>query len=272
MSEQAIAIYCFIDDFLKTVGHKTDTHCKVTDAEIMTTALIAARYFYGNQTTARAYMQEQHGVVMIDKSGFNRRLHKLEKQLVSIFYALAEVLKELNTSCQYLIDSFPVAVCENIRIPTCRLLQGEAYRGKSVSKRRYFYGFRVQVITTTDGLPIDYFISAGSFVDVTAFQAMNIDLPEGSELYADSGYTDYHLEDLYQTCEHIQLKICRKSNAKRKDKAYQAYLKNHYRKKIENVFSCITAFFPKKIHAVTAKGFLLKIILFLFAYTFNQLL
>jgi Transposase DDE domain len=272
MSEQAIAIYCFIDDFLKTTGHKTDAHCKVTDAEIMTTALIAARYVYGNHTTARIYMSEKHGVVMIDKAGFTRRLHSLEKQLVSIFYALSEVLKELNTTCQYLIDSFPVPVCDNIRIPNCRLLQGEAYRGKSASKRRYFYGFRVQVITTADGLPVDYFICAGSFVDVTAFQAMNIDLPQGSELYADSGYTDYQLEDLYQACEQIQLKVCRKSNSKRKDKPYEAYLKNHYRKKIENVFSGITALFPKKIHAVTPKGFLLKIMLFIFAYTFNQLL
>lgn len=272
MSEQVISIYCFIDDFLKAVGHKTDVHCKVSDAEIMTTALIAARYFYGNQTTARLYMREKHGVAMIDKSGFSRRLHSLEKQLVSIFYALAEVLKELNTTCQYLIDSFPVAVCDNIRIRTSRLLQGEAYRGKSASKRRYFYGFRVQVITTADGLPVDYFICAGSFVDVTAFQAMPVDLPQGSELYADSGYTDYQLEDFYQTCEQIQLKVCRKSNSKRKDKPYEAYLKNHYRKKIENVFSGITACFPKKIHAVTAKGFLLKIMLFLFAYTFSQLL
>jgi hypothetical protein len=266
MSEQAIAIYCFMDDFLKTVGHKTDPHCKVTDAEIMTTALIAARYFYGNQTTARVYMQEKHGV--IDKSGFTRRLHRLEKQLVCIFCALAQVLKEFNTTCQYLIDSFPVAVCENIRIPACRLLQGEVYRGK----RRYFYGFRVQVITTADGLPVEYLISAGSFVDVTAFQAMPVALPQGSELYADSGYTDYGLEDLYQACEQIQLKVCRKSNSKSKDKPYEAYLKNHYRKKIETVFSGITALFPKKIHAVTVKGFLLKIMLFLFAYTFDPLL
>jgi len=272
MSEQAIAIYCFIDDFLKAVGHKTDAHCKVSDAEIITTALIAARYFYGNQTTGRAYMREKHGVVMIDKSGFSRRLHSLEKQLVSIFYALAEVLKELNTSCQYLIDSFPVAVCENIRIPTCRLLQGEAYRGKSASKRKYFYGFRVQVITTGDGLPVEYFIAAGSFADITAFQAMPVHLPQGSRLYADSGYTDYELEDFYQACEQIRLKVCRKSNSKRTEPPYEAFLKNHYRKKIENVFSGITALFPKKIHAVTAKGFLLKIILFIFAYTFSLLI
>jgi hypothetical protein len=38
------------------------------------------------------------------------------------------------------------------------------------------------------------------------------------------------------------------------------------RKKIETVFSTITQRFPKSIQAVTTQGFLLKILLVLFAY------
>jgi hypothetical protein len=44
---------------------------------------------------------------------------------------------------------------------------------------------------------------------------MNIDLPAKSELYGDSAYTDYELEDYYQQCEQVELLIQRKSNAKR---------------------------------------------------------
>lgn len=53
-----------------------------------------------------------------------------------------------------------------------------AYRGKNASKREYFYGFKAQVITTKDSLPVPvaYFLSAGSYVDITAFKSMNIDL------------------------------------------------------------------------------------------------
>lgn len=69
MQEQTIAIYCFIDDFFQTIGRKSDTHCKISDAEILTTALLAARYFYGNLCSACTYMKEHHGVKMIDKSG-----------------------------------------------------------------------------------------------------------------------------------------------------------------------------------------------------------
>lgn len=36
MADKTIAIYCFLDDFVKAVGHKTDAHCKLSDAEITT--------------------------------------------------------------------------------------------------------------------------------------------------------------------------------------------------------------------------------------------
>jgi len=272
MREQTIAIYCFIDDFFITIGRKTDVHCKVSDAEILTTALLAARYFHGNLCSACAYMQQHYGVKKIDKSGFTRRLHRLRQQLTALLLALGDTLKALNTHCRYLIDSFPVPVCDNIRIARCRLLQDERYRGKNASKRRYFYGFKVQVITTANGLPVQFYIHAASFADITALQAMPVNLPVGSQLYGDSGYTCYELEDLFYECEQVKLLVCRKSNAIRKDEPWQAFLKNHYRKRIETTFSGITNFFPKKIHAVTPQGFTLKIILFLFAYTLDQIL
>ena len=44
------------------------------------------------------------------------------------------------------------------------------------------------------------------------------------------------------------------------------------RKRIETTFSEITAFFPRHIHAVTPQGFILKVVLFIFAYTFDRAL
>jgi hypothetical protein len=270
MTDYAIAIYCFLDDFLQKRFATMDKRRKLSDAQILTTALMAARFFYGNLATTMNYMQEHHGFPPLDKSGFTRHLHRLEAPLNAIFLGLGQALKELNTSSSYLIDSFPVAVCKNIRIPRCRILQGAGYHGYNASKREYFYGFKVQVITTAEGIPVEYFISAGAFADITAFQAMNLDLPAHRELYGDSGYTDYELEDYYLECEQVDLLIQRKSNAKRKDHPALAFLKRHLRKKIETVFSTITDRFPKSIHAVTAQGFLLKILLFLFAYAFDK--
>lgn len=270
MTDYTVAIYCFIDDFLKVSNTKQDIRRKVSDAEIMTTALLSARYFYGNLASARQYMEQHQGMQKLDKSNFIRHLHRLADKLTAIFLSLGQTLKQINTTSEYLIDSFPVAVCKNVRISRCKLLQGKDYRGYNASKKEYFYGFKVPVITTADGIPVEYFITAGAFHDVTALQSMNIDLPEDSQLYADSAYTDYKLEDLYAECEQIQLLSERKSNAKQTDSAAMRFIKKCMRKRIEVSFSGITAFFPKAIHAVTPQGFLLKLTLFLFAYTLEQ--
>lgn len=71
--------------------------------------------------------------------------------------------------------------------------------------------------------------------------------------------------------ENIRLLVSRKSNSKRPDEPYLAYLKEQMRKSIETAFSSIKALFLRKIHAVTFKGFLLKLLLFLIAFTLNKL-
>lgn len=272
MTDYTIAIYCFIDDFLKITCPKEDSRRKNSNAEIITTALLAARYFHGNFVTARKYMHEYHGTKKLDKSNFNRHLHRLENRITQLFFILGQTLKELNIESRYLIDSFPISVCRNIRIPRCKLLKHKDYRGFNSSKREYFYGFKVQVITTYDGIPVEYFFTAGSFHDITAFKSMNINLPENSELVADSAYTDYEWEDLYLECENIQMLVDRKKNSKRPHCVAMQYLLKQWRKRIETTFSEIAAFFPSRIHAVTPKGFILKMILFLFAYTLKRVI
>lgn len=270
MEDFTIAIYCFLDDYLK-IGHpKEGFRRKSSDSQIITTALVAARFFGGNFTKARYYLKEVHGFEFPHKSNFNRHLHRLSQTVSSIFFAFGQFLKQFNTTKEYLIDSFPVAVCKNIRIKRCKLLDNEAFRGKNTSKREYFYGFKIQVITTANGIPVEFFICAGSYHDITAFKSMNIDLPEGSKLFADSAYNDYEFEDSYKELELIDLKVERRSNSKRLDTLFQKIYKKFMRKRIETTFSEITAFFPRKIHAVTTQGFILKLILFIFAYSLNR--
>jgi hypothetical protein len=53
--------------------HQEDHQCQMNDAEIMTTACIAALFFRGNHESARAMLQ-QHGYVthMVSQSRFHR--------------------------------------------------------------------------------------------------------------------------------------------------------------------------------------------------------
>ena len=44
-----VAIYCIVDDLLKASHHPEDCRRIMSDAEVITTALVAARFFGGNQ-------------------------------------------------------------------------------------------------------------------------------------------------------------------------------------------------------------------------------
>ncbi|WP_181016138.1 hypothetical protein [Pseudanabaena sp. BC1403] len=94
-------------------------------------------------------------------------------------------------------------------------------------------------------------------------------LPEGSVVYADKAYNDYKIEDLLFESENIKLSAMRKSNSKRPVPSYVQFLQHHKRKVVETTSSLISQLLPKSIHAVTSKGFELKVMLFVLALSVN---
>lgn len=266
------ALFCLIDDLLKSIGHQEDCRVKVSDSEVITTALIAGLYFSGHYDNARAFVR-MTGLMpaMLDKSRFCRRLHRRSELLQALFFQLAQHIKDITGAAAYVLDSFPVAVCDNIRIRRSRLLKGEQWRGKQCSMRRYFYGIKVQVVTL-NGIPVEFCLVAGSEADVKALGRLPLQLGPGSRLYCDAAYTNYKAEDLLAEQEGIALKAGRKSNAKRKEWPWEVYLKEQHRKGIETTFSQIKARMPRSVHATSTDGFLLKTALFIMAFAFEQLL
>lgn len=273
MIDNVVALYSIMDDLLKAIGHREDLRTEMTDAEVITTALTAALYFGGNLETSRDLMLET-GLMprMLSRSRFCRRLHRVADLTLSLFHQLGLVLKQANASTQYLLDSFPVPVCDNIRIRRCRLVQGEEFRGKIASKKRYFYGVKVQVLATAAGWPVELAFVPGAANDTRGLGVLPLELPAGSEVFMDAAYTDYRAEDAAQEADQITFAICRKKNSQRRETPAQEYYKTLMRKRIETVFSQITRWFPRQIHAVTFRGFLMKISFFIIAFTLDQAL
>jgi len=261
MKDFTIAIYCFLDDLLRKMDSTPlDKRRKLSDVQVITTVVLAAKYFYGNQASACSCLENHYGFTMPDKSNFNRTLHKLTDLIAELLRQLGLIFKHLNLSSSYLIDSFPVVVCKNIRIRRAKIIQDESHRGYNASKREYFYGFKIHVITTAEGIPVEYMATVGSVHDNTAFQAMDIDLPTGSDLYADSAYLNQEQKSLLYDFQGINVKAATKKNSLVPNTWAEELENRYYRKQIEHTFADITAKFPKKLHAVTAAGFLLKIL------------
>jgi Transposase DDE domain len=270
MDDSVLAIYCLCDDLLRALHHSEDRQRLMSDAEVMTTAIVAALYFGGNFERARLLLASPHYVPhMLSRSQFNRRLHALRDLLLLVFRVLGETFKQLNAASLYIIDSFPVAACDNIRIRRDKRFGSEKFRGYTASKRRYFFGVKIFLLTAATGEPVEMFLVPGATADVVALDIFDFDLPSQSTVYGDSAFTVYAVEDLLTVACGIALSPMRKKNSKRPVSASSAYLQAVGRKQVETAGSMIERLLPKSIHAVTAKGFTLKVFLFVLAYSFS---
>lgn len=263
--DKIISIFCLVDDILKGIGHKEDSRRAVSDSEIILTAVVASTGFYGNHSSAMLFMK-QYGFIpqMLDKSRFNRRLHQLGTLLYEVFSTVSSYFKYICCELDYIIDSFPIEVCKNIRIGRSKLVTGKKWRGYTASMRSYFYGVKVQLLTAKNGIPIAFHFTPGRTADVKAIGKMIQQLPPESSVYGDSAYLDYEVEDNAFEKLAILLKIQRKSNSKRMDTKEQTANKLKMRKRIEVAISDIKKLFPRTIHAVTLDGLLIKLTLFIF--------
>ena len=272
MDTEIVAIYAIVSDFLTAMRHYEDPQCQMSDAEVLTTAIVATLFFGANFESARSHLNDPRYIPsMLSKSRFNRRLHRVKPMLLLLFSTIGEQWKSLNENSIYAIDTFPIPACDNYRIKRSRLYKDEAFRGYTASKKRYFYGLKLHLMVTEQGEPVEFFLTAGSDSDVGCLDLFDFDVPTGSEIYADRIYNNYLLEDILDEAG-IHFKPLRKSNSKRKREYWEERWIHLHRKVIETTGSLITQLLPKKIHAVTSVGFELKVCLFVLAISFQGLL
>ena len=170
MDDTITITYYLCDEFLKAIGHRDDPQVKMSTAEVMTIPLVAATFFGGNIEKARLFVHE-YGYMKktVSKSRFNRRLHAVKPSFwQALFALLAEVFKQNNPDRSYVVDSLPVAVCDNSSASAAADLYplekhgAKTFGGYVSSKRRYFYGLRVHLVVTGAGEPVEVYLAAGS--------------------------------------------------------------------------------------------------------------
>jgi len=271
MDTQIIAIFCLCDDMLKALLYRDDPQSQMTAAEVMTTAILAALRFGGNFEEARRMLQAEGYIPgMLGKSRFNRRLHRIHDLFLTLFQLLGESWKDLNEQSIYVLDSFPIATCDNYRIIRSKRYQGEVWRGHQASKKRYFYGLKVHIMVTEHGQPVEFFLTPGSYSDTSAYRLYDFDLPDQSWITADKAYNDYDVEDAINVTG-MRMKPMRRKNSKRPFEPWIFYLQSTYRKIVETTGSLVERLLPKHIHSVTPQGFELKVGLFVLASSINAL-
>ncbi len=97
MDEQIIGVYCLCADLLKALHHHEDAQCQMSNAEVMTTGLIAALHLRRNFHAARTLLKEQGYIrSMLSESRFLGRLQRIPSQCLTRFSMLGETWKQLS--------------------------------------------------------------------------------------------------------------------------------------------------------------------------------
>jgi hypothetical protein len=257
-----ITSYVVIDDVMRSLNHRSHALAKVTDAEVLTVAVIAAKYFHNNHERA-LWMLTQLGYLSesLSTSRFNRRLHAVADWLSMTLETLGELFAG---GTAFIIDSMPLPVCRRARARRNRKVRGRDYCGYCAAKREKFFGFRLHLICTPEGMPVSFAIVAGGYHDLTPLHELTFALPAGASVFGDKGYNSAPDEATIFDEIGVRLIPIRRKNMTPHDWVDEYDLKR-LRKGIEVVNSQLEKMGIQHLHARTNTGFEIKVHASLFA-------
>jgi hypothetical protein len=264
-----ITVFVIIDTLMERLDHASDVRAQVPDAEILTIAVVAAKYFQNHHERAVCIMREcRYLSGTISVSRFNRRLHALADWLPLILETLVELAKQGEV---FVIDSMPVPVCRRARARRCRKVRGRVFCGYCAAKKEKFFGWRLHLICTPAGVPVSFSILPGSLHDLTPVHELTFGLPAGARVFGDKAFNSLDDETTILAETGVRLIPVRKANMAPHAWFLDDLELREYRHTIETVNSQLEKMGVERLHARTNPGVDLKVHASLIALTVTNL-
>ena len=199
-----------------------------------------------------------------ERSRFNRRRRHLCNASEKLRRILIQFLPDDDV---FIVDSFPIPVCDFKRVPTstsplkCADATGTlATYGKCATKGLdTFFGFRGNIITTSYGLPVDFAIAPA---DTDDREVLPLFCERGTYpiIIGDKGYTSEALETDLLLSKNVCLLPTRRKNQKTQYPPKFRKLHQKIRRRIETTISQLTQQFNvSRIRARSHWGMLTRI-------------
>ncbi len=264
-----VTVYVVLDDMLKRLHHQDDARARVTTAEILTVAVVAARYFHNHHERSLCILQMTGAIPRLSLSRFNRRLHQAQEVLGQVLEALSQ---RRAAAPLYLIDTMPLPMCRKVRGERCRKVRGKGYLGRCAAKNEWFFGWRLHWVCDWHGFPIAFDLLPAVWHELTPLHYLLADLPAGCCVLADGAYISAAEARLAHRYGHIALIPKRHARMRQPNSPAEAYLLQHLRPTIETAHSQLEKMGIQHLHARTLTGFGLKIWASLLALACNHLI
>jgi hypothetical protein len=194
-----IGLYVCLDDFLGPRHVGVGRPPKLSDAELITLAIAQVLLAVPNdrQFLALARWRLVHLFpVLIDQSGYNRRLRHLAPEIGRCISYLAYISPSF---CEHvrLLDSTPVPCGQSRETARRSEFAGSAGYGYCRSHSRWFWGYRLYLICAADGMPIGFELAAANIGErIVAAELLERIPVAGHTVIADKGFAGTEFEQL----------------------------------------------------------------------------
>lgn len=191
-------IFFYVDEFYQQVSHlveRSGSRPAFSDSEVITLTLVN-QMVINSETAWYNFIKRNHKPLfpkLIERSRYHRRSKSLFK-LTNLIRQLLLLHLDVHLQQWHLMDSMPVPVCGYTRAGRTHQFAAQfgvahdSLYGYCAAKQLDFYGFRLHLMVTTQGIVTHFVLAPGSHHDVTV-------APELLETYrpdivvgADKGY------------------------------------------------------------------------------------
>jgi IS5 family transposase len=248
--DQMIAIFVFIDDFLKAHASiacwrtSPNARPRFTDAEVITVALMQG--VFGCQTLKQAYLLVASAFhdAFPSLCGYKEWIHRLHN-VTEIVGRLIQAALCADGDALYLIDGKPIPVCKPIRHGRVRLLTEDgAYFGKSTTG--WFFGFKLHVLAHISGQIVCAILTPANWSERDVALAL-AEAVDGGVLLADRGYRGAEIEN--QLAESNDMTLITPLTCPEK-----RALISSVRERVETVFSQLWSRFVDRVFSRSWNG------------------
>ena len=163
----ATALYVTADDLLKAHPERVPARPavgfveRISDAELIVLAVMQAFLGYTSEARWLRYAHRHLGSMfpyLPRQSGYNKRLRKLNGTMAWLASALAQHTA-VATDDVWVVDSTPVECGRSRETAKRSDLAGWAEYGYCASHSRYFWGLRLHLVCTLQGLPLAWVLT-----------------------------------------------------------------------------------------------------------------
>lgn len=236
-------ILVLVDDWYQTEGHrllkgKRGTKPVFSDSEVLTLLLAMDFFPFPGENQFLGFIRANYLNLfprLLDQSQFNRRARNL--------YLLVEELRKhwavmlgVTLQTQFLLDAKPVPVVGYKRDKSHSHFRGTADFGMCVSRKMKYFGYKLIMLSTLDGIPVAYELVAANTDDRDAADEVLWSI-HNCDVFCDKGFLSEDWQQGERDLRNNRIWTQKKSNQKEQNPVEFDRLLNKVRERIEGTFN-----------------------------------